>query len=177
MEERTYSDLAGSACLGSETAFAELMSLLRRRMYSIACSYLRNEEDALKVLQETVERAWTGCGRLRKPELFTPWIIAILIRCCADEQKVRRRGIPTEQIYSDNHGKIMSDRDSDLEQRLERMKPKYRHVLMLRYAADLTAADIAAVLKCPEDTVNSRLHQGLKLLQLEVQPGGVFRHA
>lgn len=60
---------------------------------------------------------------------------------------------------------MVSDSKLDLERALSRMKPKYRHVLILKYYQDMTISDIANILDVPEGTVKTRLHQGLKLLR------------
>lgn len=175
MEDR---ELAQAACRGDEAAFHALITRQRRRLYGIAYSYLHNESDALEAVQETVCRAWSKCGRLRNPELFVTWLIRILINCCVDEQKRKKRVIPYEEIQQEHAktGEMVNDSKLDLERALNRMKPKYRHVLILKYYQDMTVAEIAKVLECPEGTVKTRLYQGLKLLRQKIEPGGAAIH-
>ncbi|SMF91364.1 RNA polymerase, sigma subunit, SigV [Paenibacillus uliginis N3/975] len=173
MEER---ELAAAACRGDEAAFHALITGQRRRLYGIAYSYLHNENDALEAVQETVCRAWSKCGRLRNPEVFVSWLIRILINCCVDEQKRRKRVVPYEEISVTSTGEMINDSKLDLERALNRMKPKYRHVLILKYYQDMTVTEIAKVLDCPEGTVKTRLHQGLKLLRQKMKPGGAAIH-
>lgn len=173
MEER---ERAAAACRGDEAAFYEIITAQKRRLYRIAYSYLHNEADALEALQEAVCRAWSKSGSLRDPDLFVPWLIRILIHCCVDEQKRRRRVVPYEKIDRPDPSVMVSDSKVDLERALEKMKPKYRHVLMLRYYEDMTVAEIARVLDCPEGTVKTRLHQALKQLKRSIEPGGAAIH-
>ncbi|NMO96325.1 sigma-70 family RNA polymerase sigma factor [Paenibacillus lemnae] len=175
--EEVEQDLAAAACRGDEAAFHALVSSQKRRLYGIAYSYLHNENDALEVLQETVCRAWSRCGSLRNPEHFASWLIRILIHCCVDEQKRRQRMVPYSEIHEKGKAEMVSDSKLDLERALSRLKEKYRHVLILRYYEDMSVADIAMVLDCPEGTVKTRLRQGLKLLKHKMEPGGAFRHA
>lgn len=169
-------ELAQAACRGDEAAFHALVTEQKRRLYGIAYSYLHNENDALEAVQETICRAWSQCGRLRNPELFVTWLIRILINCCVDEQKRKKRVVPFEEIRQTDSGEMVSDTKLDLERALNRMKPKYRHVLILKYYQDMTVAEIAKVLDCPEGTVKTRLHQGLKLLRQKIEPGGAAIH-
>lgn len=53
----------------------------------------------------------------------------------------------------------------DLERAMERMKKKYRHVVMLKYYQDMTTAEIAKVLQKPEGTIKTWLREGLKQLR------------
>lgn len=168
-------ELARAACEGDEKAFYALLSMHRRRLYAIAYSYLHNDSDALEVLQETVCRAWMKCAKLKTPEAFVPWLIRILINCCADEQKRRKRLIPVEEISGrENAAEMVNDSKLDLERALSRMKPKYRHVLILKYYEDMTVPEIARILDCPEGTIKTRLHQGLRLLRQKIEPEGVL---
>ncbi|MFE0558011.1 sigma-70 family RNA polymerase sigma factor [Paenibacillus lautus] len=170
-------ELAAAACRGDEEAFYALVTEHRRRLYGIAYSYLHNESDALEVLQETVCRAWMKCRKLKHPEAFVPWLIRILINCCVDEQKRKKRMVPVEEVHSrETAAEMVSDSKLDLERGLSRMKPKYRHVLILKYYQDMTISDIAKILDVPEGTVKTRLYQGLKMLRQKIEPGGAIFH-
>lgn len=141
-----HNELAAAACRGDEKAFHTLVTEHRRRLYGIALSYLHNEGDALEVLQETVCRAWIKCRKLKQPEAFVPWITRILIHCCVDEQKRKKRMIPVEEVrMQGSTAEMVSDSKLDLERALGRLKPKYRHVLILKYYQDMTIRDIASV--------------------------------
>ncbi|KOP65187.1 RNA polymerase subunit sigma [Bacillus sp. FJAT-18019] len=172
-----HKELAVAACRGDEKAFYALVTEHRRRLYGIAYSYLHNESDALEVLQETVCRAWMKCRKLKDPEAFVPWITRILIHCCVDEQKRKKRMVPVEEVrMQETAAEMVSDSKLDLERALGRIKPKYRHVLILKYYQDMTIRDIASILDVPEGTVKTRLHQGLKLLRHKIEPGGALFH-
>lgn len=171
-------ELALAACRGEEEAFYTLVAKHRRRLYGIAYSYLHNEIDALEALQETVCRAWMKRRKLKQPEAFVPWLIRILIHCCIDEQKRKARTVPVEHVLeSGTMFEMIHDSKLDLERALSRMKPKYRHVLILKYYQDMTVPEIADILDCPEGTVKTRIHQGLKLLRQKIgEPGGALFH-
>lgn len=54
---------------------------------------------------------------------------------------------------------------------LSKLRPKHRTVLVLHHYMDLSCAEIAVILGCPEGTVYSRLHYARRVVQaqLEVQ--------
>ncbi|MEF2969152.1 sigma-70 family RNA polymerase sigma factor [Paenibacillus sp. M1] len=169
MEEKEW---AAAACRGDEEAFYRLVSLHKRKLYGIAFSYLRNESDALEAVQEAVCKAWVKCRQLKDPESFVPWLIRILINGCIDEQKRRKRVLPLVPLSQQESAEMVSVYKLDLEMALERLKPKYRHVLTLKYYQDMTLAEIAKVLDRPEGTVKTWLHQGLKQLRGQMTWGG-----
>lgn len=76
----------------------------------------------------------------------------------------------------DRMAEMISDSRLDLHQAMLRLKPKYRHVLMLKYYQDMTLTDIAKVLDRPEGTVKTWLHQGLKQLRGKMDAGGEVYH-
>lgn len=168
----TTNTLAFAACQGDERAFEQLITAHQRQLYSIAYSYLRNEADALEVIQETVFRAWTKCAKLRDPSAFTPWLIRILIHCCIDEQKRQKRMTVKEVESIHSNAEMVSVQKMDLQIALENLKPKYRHVLILKYYHDMTITDIASVLNKPEGTIKTWLHQGLKKTRSRMNQGG-----
>ncbi|RUT31960.1 sigma-70 family RNA polymerase sigma factor [Paenibacillus zeisoli] len=173
MQERQW---AADACKGDEIAFHELINSQKRKLYGIAYSYLRNEADALEVLQETVCRAWMKCGKLKDPDTFIPWLYRILMNCCVDELRRRRRVDVISQEPQQGTIEMVDVNKLDIERVLNRMKPKYRHALMLKYYQDMTVPEIARILEKPEGTIKTWIHQGLKQLRGQIEQGGGWDH-
>lgn len=152
--------------------FIERVASQKRIMYGIAYSYLRNENDALEMLQEATYRAWIKRKSLKDPERFAPWVTRILINCCKDELKRRKQLVSAEPQSRENAlVEMTSDRKLDMQRALDRVKPKYRQVLVLKYYQDLTLTEIAAVLGKPEGTVKTWLNKGLKQLRAQMKGG------
>ncbi|MNP16697.1 ECF RNA polymerase sigma factor SigW [compost metagenome] len=59
---------------------------------------------------------------------------------------------------------------------LEQVKPKYRHVLLLKYYNDMTLSEIANILNKPEGTVKTWQHKGLKQLRTIIKNRGDWNH-
>ncbi|WP_068612897.1 sigma-70 family RNA polymerase sigma factor [Paenibacillus tuaregi] len=173
MEEKQW---AAEACKGDESAFHALIDSQKRKLYGIAFSYLRNEADALETVQETVYRAWMKCSKLKDPDHFVPWLFRILINCCIDEQRRRKRqrSMPMEPHGSSSE--MVNVYKLDLEEAMDQMKPKYRHALMLKYYQEMTVPEIARILDKPEGTIKTWIHQGLKQLRGQMERGGEVYH-
>ena len=58
--------------------------------------------------------------------------------------------------------------DIDLQEALERLPEKYRIVVILRYFEDMKIGDIAQVLNENENTIKTRLYNGLSKLKIEL---------
>jgi len=151
-----------------EELFFNRIAEQERKMYAIALSYLRSEADALEAVQEASCRAWIKRRKLKHPEAMSSWLIRIVINCCMDELRRRKRSFPTDRIEEREAGEMKSNERIDLERAFERMKPKYRHAIMLKYYQGMTAAEIAQVLHKPEGTIKTWLREGLKKLKHEL---------
>lgn len=73
--------------------------------------------------------------------------------------------IPTEKLAEVATQEMKSNDRIDLERAMNRLKPKYRHVVLLKYYNDMTTIEIAKVLKKPEGTIKTWLREGLKQLR------------
>lgn len=94
-------------CHGEEEEFFERIDKQSGKLYSIAYSYLRSEADALEMLQEASYRAWSKRGSLKNDQLFDSWLIRILINCCTDELRKRKRVILSDKAVEDRGGAEM----------------------------------------------------------------------
>ncbi|MEK5445638.1 MULTISPECIES: sigma-70 family RNA polymerase sigma factor [Paenibacillus] len=163
--------LTGTAS-SEEARFYESVMEHSARLYQIAYSYLGNRNDALEAVQESTCRAWIKRKTLKDPGAFKAWIIRILIYVCIDEQRRRKRSVPTpdermqERVMVQNNGRL------EMRWALDQVKPKYRHVLLLKYYNDMTLGEIAVLLNKPEGTVKTWQHKGLKQLRAIMKDRG-----
>ncbi|WP_339324734.1 sigma-70 family RNA polymerase sigma factor [Paenibacillus sp. FSL W8-0194] len=169
--------LAVAACEGDEEAFFDLLSLHKRKLYGVAYSYMHNEADALDMLQEAAYRGWSKCRTLKDPDALLPWLIRIVIHCCIEELRRQKR----RQRIIWEHGEtytpeMVSVTKLDMEKALNRLKPKYRNAIILRYYNDMTVPEIAQILGRAEGTIKTWLHQGLKQLRGKINDGGELQH-
>ncbi|WP_019908475.1 sigma-70 family RNA polymerase sigma factor [Paenibacillus sp. HW567] len=151
--------------LMDEEVFFRRLAGEHRKLYAIAYSYLRSEADALEAVQEASCRAWMKRKKLKNEQAFTPWLIRITINCCMDELRRKKRVVPVEKLEEKEAQEMRSSDRLDLERAMSRLKPKYRHVVMLKYYQDMTTAEIAKVLNKPEGTIKTWLREGLGQLR------------
>ncbi|UOE94926.1 sigma-70 family RNA polymerase sigma factor [Alkalihalobacillus sp. LMS39] len=155
---------------GNSEAFYELMILNKEKLYRIALSYLRNEQEALEALQEVTYRAFKQIKKLKQPSYFSTWLIRILINYCIDEQKKKGKVITFAEVeqpsYQDNHALTL-----DVQIQITKLRSEYQHVLILRYFQDLTIPEIARVLEKPEGTIKTWIHQAINELKGQWKEG------
>jgi RNA polymerase sigma-70 factor (ECF subfamily) len=131
----------------------------------------RNDEDAMDLAALTFERAFAGLGRFRRRDGgVQAWLLRIARNSAIDAHRRRR---PTLDL-ADASGPlgriaIEADRvDGERENILElvdRLPGDLGDVLMLRYAAGLTAREIGVVVGKREGAVQKRIERGLAALR------------
>lgn len=161
-------DKVKKAIRGDDEAFEYIINNCKERLYRTAFAYVKNEEQALDVVQETVYKAYVSIEKLKNPEYFNTWITRILINNALTVIKKN-----SKVVYLDNNelinNIIANEANSDekiyIWQALEQLELKHREVIVLKYFDDLTVTEIARVLDCPVGTVKTYLNKGLKKLR------------
>jgi RNA polymerase sigma-70 factor (ECF subfamily) len=124
------------------------------------------------LLQETFVRALSrprDCQTAESPRAFL-FGIARHVGLTAARRDKLERAMPARQ-----RPPAAAAVDTDLEDMrtaIEHLPPQIRETLDLRLRDELSYEEIAAVLAIPVGTVRSRLHDALRKLQSELNPGG-----
>ena len=167
--------LVARAKKGNKQAFETLIHEEKEKLYKMAFIYMKNENDALEVFQETVLKAFTSMHSLKDDRYFSTWITRILINTALHMLKNKKNIMPIHQgmIEEAGHdGHVAVEVQIDLMDALEDMEEKYKTVLLLRYYEDFTVKQIAAFLECPEGTVKTNIRRGLEQLKSKLK--GVY---
>jgi RNA polymerase sigma factor (sigma-70 family) len=158
---------------GETESFFKLMDGQKARLYRIARAYLNNEQDALDALQETSFRAYQGIAKLKDAALFETWLTRILLNCCNDEYRRRRKRLGLfAQIKMIGASQLSFSGGSDLKVTLEdavrELPARQKEIIILKYIQQYTLTEIAVILGCPEGTVKTGLHKALGRLRATV---------
>lgn len=156
---------------GDDNAFSELISEQKEVLYRTAFTYVRNKDDALDIVGETIYKAYISIKQLKEPQFFNTWLTRILINCALDHIRLCKRIVPNETEITINNP--LSNRDSaellDLYDAVDRLDPKCKTIVILKYFQDFTLLQISQVLECPLGTVKTCLHKALKELRYELE--------
>lgn len=161
-------DKVKKAIKGDDEAFEYIINSCKEKLYRTAFAYVKNEEQALDIVQETVYKAYISIGKLKNPEYFNTWITRILINNALTIIKKNSKVVyldNDELINSVIANEVNSDEKIYIWQALEELELKHREVIVLKYFDDLTVTEIAGVLGYPVGTVKTYLNKGLKKLR------------
>ena len=160
----TDEQLLVRVCAGDEGALGELLGRYEEPLSHFIYRHTggRDVED---IFQETWLRVVRFAARFDPSKRFSTWLFQIAVNLCRDW---RRRLPPEPMPPVESAGASVpferAEAGLDAQRLLSLLPEPQREVLILRYYHDLTEAETAAVLDCPQGTVKSRLHQALARL-------------
>lgn len=151
---------------GATLSFEELYRQSRDDVYAYAASLLRDRSAAEEVTATAFERAY------RKRDRFDArrgnpraWLFAIARNAALDELRRRKRQSVLDRDPTDGTaaGTVESVERSErrllLTAALERLMPRERELVALKFFAGLSNAEIAGVLGIRESNVGTKLHR------------------
>lgn len=163
--------LVHKARTGDAEAFEELIEPIREKLYRIAYSYVKNRDDALDIVSESVYRAYVNLRRLKNPSYFDTWMIRIVINQSINLiNKNRRITLKADMaVNAASQDTVDIDEALDLYAAMDRLNDNQKAVVILKYFEDLPITQVAAIMERPVGTVKSFLHGALKELRLELK--------
>lgn len=150
-----------------EAEAEELLLENYEKYYRLAYSYVKNEPDALDIVQESAYRVIKDCGRVREGKYLSTWIYRIVINTSIDFlRKQKREGISLEEVeipYEDHY------REEDSLTLLSSLEEKDRAIVILKYCEDWKLEEIAQAMEMNLNTVKARLYRALKKLKIALE--------
>lgn len=141
-------------------------------LLAAARALLRNEADALDLVQTTLEIALRKAGDLRDPAALRSWLLAIQVR---EAFRLRRRLAHLVRLSADIvELSPAPGPDADviaLRNVLAKLPPRARAAVVLHYLADLPVAEVARAMGISENTTKGHLKAGLARLREELKDG------
>ena len=138
-------------------------------MYRLAYSYVRNEEDALDIVQESVYKAIKNAGKVQQEAYIRTWILRIVMNTAVDLIRSRKNETGLEE--AGETGKEDTYQDFDTLEALKILEPREKAVIVLRFFEDQKLEDIARTLQENTNTVKTILYRSLKKLRVELTEG------
>jgi RNA polymerase sigma-70 factor, ECF subfamily len=139
--------------------------------YRIAYSYVKNKDDALDIVQESILKALNSVDSLTNTEYIKTWFYRILVNTSLDILRKKGKLSYVEDIVLDLNSEAKEDiyENFDLQNAMDNLPRNYRLIISLRYFEDLKLEEIADILGENLNTVKTRLYAGLKKLRIEIE--------
>jgi RNA polymerase sigma-70 factor (ECF subfamily) len=168
-------------CLaGDPQAFAALVVQYEKPVYNVALRMLRNSEDARDIAQTVFMKAYQNLSNYDPQYKFYSWIYRMAINESLNILRVRGRnaGPVDERLPEEGAGPselLAEDQTREVVlEAVERLKPEYRAVIVLRYFVDRDYEDMGEILGIDSKTVKSRLYTARQLLKDQLSSRGAL---
>ncbi len=124
--------------------------------------------DAEDCFQETFLAALRAYPKLGNAENLRGWLLTIAYRKAIDHHRANGRlPVPVAEV-AEIAVEDQSAADDGIWELVGALPPKQRAAVTLRYACDLSHAEIAAALGCSPEAARRSLHEGIKRLRKEL---------
>ncbi|GEN32434.1 RNA polymerase sigma-70 factor (ECF subfamily) [Cerasibacillus quisquiliarum] len=158
---------------GDSDSFLIIFKKYEKYIYRMAFIYLKDEYDALDVVQEVAYQSFKKIHTLKRPEYFKTWMIKITINCSIDFIKMNKRVLELNQEYTKNVNAMTEDLSLNLmlKSLIDDLNENEKSVLLLKFYLDYTFKEISEILQIPLGTAKSILYRALNKLKKEYLKG------
>lgn len=169
---------------GDKDAFEWIYKNNINKIYYLCLKFLKNEEDAKDITQETFVAVMEKINSLHSPEYFQTWINHIAVNKCKnilvkpermkfeksedfdfeeDIQECNIEFIPEEYAISKEKRNIIMDIIDN------KLSDVQRITILLYYYEQFSVEEIATIMECEEGTVKSRLYLGRNIIKKNIE--------
>ena len=143
----------------------------KEKHYRLAYSYVKNQDDALDIIQDSIYKAITSQYTLKNPEYIKTWFYRILVNTSLDFLRSRKKLTVAneEELCKLDIGTVDKYENIDLKRALDDLPLQYRSIIILRFFEDLKIEDIAEILKENTNTIKTRLYKALQILRIKIE--------
>lgn len=177
------SKLVREVLSGNTSAFAELMSLYKKRIEALGMSFFKNPADTEDFAQDVFLKAYTKLDSFRGESLFSTWLTRMAYNTAINA--VNRRpeyvSIADESLLPDN-GLTPEEKELRLltmeavRESLKELPDKYKIVLDLYFFYDNSYTEISEITSLAENTVKSHIFRAKKLLREKIIAKGLVEN-
>lgn len=146
-------------------------------MFHISLRYLKDEDDAKDVTQESFIKAFQRIDQYKGEVSFGAWLKRIVINRCIDQLKSKHQEMLSLEegflIVSEEEGNNWDVHDrisvEEIKEAIQDLPEKYRYVLMLYLFEGYDHQEIAQILQITENTSRTQLLRGKRKLKERIK--------
>ncbi|WP_069802971.1 RNA polymerase sigma factor [Thermogemmatispora onikobensis] len=177
--------LARRALEGDEKAFEALVQRYSGPLFSFICHFLGDYDQACDILQQVLLQLYLSLPGLHLGVPLKPWLFQVARNRCLDELR-RKRAVTFSELESGGEegeelpvavesiadGRPLPEELAErhdlqrlLLEAIHSLPPRFRAVVLLRYTAQLSFAEIGQALSMPEATAKTYFQRSKPLLR------------
>jgi RNA polymerase sigma factor (sigma-70 family) len=169
------------ALAGDQRAYRKLRQKYHESIYNLIYRMIRDKDEVEDLTQEAFIKAFMSLSSFNDEFAFSTWLYKIATNNCIDY--IRRKKLQTFSIdkpieskesdytyelpdstYEPDQDLIDRQRKKLLEDAINSLPAKYRHVIHLRHVEEKEYQEIAAILKLPLGTIKAHIFRAREML-------------
>ncbi|SRR5579883_1196196 len=181
--EITDGMLVQQTLAGDQQAFETLVHRYNTPLFNFICHCLGDYDLACDVAQQVFLQLYISMPTLRTSEPLKAWLFQVARNRCLDELR-KKRAVHFSELEATNDEDDLSplailpdsrplpdeqaernDLQRALRQAIDALPPKFRSVVLLRYAGQLSFSEIGKTLQMPEATAKTYFQRARPLLR------------
>lgn len=152
----------------TEQELTRLLKANQEKYYRMAHTYVKNREDALDIVHDAIVKALQKVHQVNNPMYLETWFCRILINQSLSFVRRRKNALNLEEVKPISREEDWTGRVS-LYDAIDRLPPKLKTVILLRFFEDRSFEEIARITALKESTVKARVYKALQLLKLDME--------
>lgn len=183
VERQDDLDLVQRVQAGDASAFRALFDRYNRRVFAIALGVVKNQDDALDVVQEAFIKVHKHIGNFQGSSSFYTWLYRIVMNLAIDHIRRSRKVVDFDErlnrddaagdgallpsVSGEDPTRDLSRKElsSRIQAALDELPEYHRAVILLREVEEMSYEDMATVLEVPKGTIMSRLFHARRKMQ------------
>jgi RNA polymerase sigma factor (sigma-70 family) len=166
---------------GDQKAYAELMGRYKDTIFFMLLKMVKDKDDADDLTIEAFGKAFRNLAQYTPDFAFSTWLFKIATNNCIDFIRRKKHVVSLDRTFENADGDEMSiDPKSDslnpeekvikkqkiqlMQSVVEKLQPRYRILVELRYFQEKSYEEIAVELDLPIGTVKAQLFRARELL-------------
>jgi RNA polymerase sigma-70 factor (ECF subfamily) len=166
---------------GDQKAYAELMGRYKDTIFFMLLKMVKDKDDADDLTIEAFGKAFRNLAQYTPDFAFSTWLFKIATNNCIDFIRRKKDAVSLDRTYENSDGDEMSfEPKSDtlnpeekaikkqkiqmMQSVVEKLQPRYRMLVELRYFQEKSYEEIAQELDLPIGTVKAQLFRARELL-------------
>lgn len=161
---------------GNQTAFIQCIEPYEAHLYRMAFVYMKNENDAVEVVQETIVKAYEKMNTLKEPAYFKTWLIKIVINTCLSKLKRADKVIHIDEKQLVSLQVLPTDISLKLtlQNLIEQLSTEEKNVILLHFYQGYTFKETSELLEMPLGTAKSVCYRALKKLRIQIEEADFY---
>lgn len=185
-----YREAVAAAMAGDQEGFSYLYDKTFKNKYYVALKYVKNEDTASDIVQDSYMRAFQNLSMLQDPDKFPGWMGMIVANTAKNYLKKKNPVLFSEMDKVNDEGEVAEYQDTLVEDRVDFNPEEYyskkeisdivnemidslpeeqRICMIMFYLEGQSLEEIAAALECSKNTVGSRLNYGRKKIKAKAE--------